>query len=102
MLYRKLRAEVHGNGLGLGNGVAYLGGFEVLPQYRGRGIYTAMLETICRDISGKIAMAYAEAAIDNLASREGLEKAGFRAVGMVRTVVFAGFLVKARLIAWTS
>ncbi len=82
--------------------VVYLGEFEVLPQFRGRGIYPAMLEAMCSDIRGRCARAYAETEPGNLASRRGLEKAGFCVAGRLRTVIVAGMLVRCRLTPWTS
>ena len=75
----------------------YVGGFHVREEYRGRGIYPALLERICLDVphTKKI---LAETGMENLASQRGLEKAGFKCDVVLIIAVCFGACVYRRLI----
>lgn len=63
--------------LGLDRKGKYLGGFFVRPEFRGRGLYPLLLQTICREALDAEQTAFAETGYENLASQRGLTKAGF-------------------------
>ena len=76
---------------------AYLGGFYVLPEARGRGIYPALLRTMCCDAGAPSVLCFAQTSLDNLSSQRGLTKAGFERLGELRVLVLAGLIVACRL-----
>ena len=80
----------------------YAGGFHVREEFRGRGLYPAMLRALCRDVRPAEALVVVEAGLANRASHRGLVKAGFRVVGRLRTRVIAGMIVRWSLEPWTS
>ncbi len=71
----------------------YVGGFHVVPEVRGRGIYPALLNRICSDIANPAARVVAHAAPDNAASQRGLTKAGFARTGELFAVILGGLIV---------
>lgn len=70
----------------------YAGGFHVLEGFRGRGIYPALLDEICRAFVKPGVDVFAEISETNTASRKGLEKAGFSPLGILRTWTVVGFI----------
>ncbi len=71
----------------------YVGGFHVVPEARGRGIYPALLNAICRDLPSPDALVFAQTSLSNLASQRGLVKAGFCCRGKLRVLVVMGVIV---------
>ena len=82
---------------GLGPRACYLGGFQVREAYRGRGIYPALLRTMCRDALREGLVPYIDTTADNVASRKGIIKAGFEPYGTLKVIVAAGVIVRCRL-----
>lgn len=63
----------------------------VFPEYRGRGVYPFMLQTIVNELLQKeqIKQVYIDCKSWNMASRKGIEKAGFHFIGRaVRVELF--------------
>lgn len=83
--------------MGLDGRGAYLGGFLVRPDFRGRGLYPLLLQTICHRAIRAEHSAFSETGLQNHASRRGLEKAGFVLQGRLRQTALAGLLVSCRL-----
>jgi hypothetical protein len=59
----------------------YLWDFRTLPQWRGRGFYPKLLQSILRNEGRAEARFWIINAPENLASARGIDKAGFRVVG---------------------
>lgn len=78
-------------------GAAYLAGFHVLDSARGQGLYPLLLNTMCRDAAASGRTSYVDVSPDNRASIRGLEKAGFRRVGELRTLTIAGIIIQCHL-----
>lgn len=84
--------------LGYRSTVVYLGGFTVRPEFRGRGIYPALLQMIAADLADSGATRLAlEIAPDNAASLRGAYKAGFDAVGVVQANSVFGVILQCKL-----
>jgi hypothetical protein len=81
---------------------AYLGSFYVVESVRGRGIYPAMLRFMCADVPLPKAIVVVQTVPHNLASQQGLAKAGFTARWHLRTWTLVGLIVRWRLEPWTS
>ena len=75
----------------------YLGAFQVAERARGKGIYTALLSTMCRDVLKAGNIPYIDTTPGNIASQRGIEKAGFTCLGTLRTTVVLGVIVRCRL-----
>ena len=58
------------------------------PQYRGKGIYPAVLQSICNDLGNDNTIFYMIVDEDNTASIKGIEKAGFKKFGIVKITKF--------------
>ena len=86
---RPLR-RIHPNG-------TMLGGFFVLEDRRGLGIYGCLLRRMSLDVSISGKRAFAETAPENLASQRGLINAGFYCEGAFRFVAVCGILGPVRL-----
>ena len=64
----------------------------VFPQYRGRGIYPTMLETIVRTLKGndQVSNVYIDCKSWNVPSIRGIQKAGFDFIGSAVRIVLCG------------
>lgn len=77
----------------LGFKLAYtIGDCWTIPEFRGRGIYTFMLEYIKNDNLGKSIVIYC--ALSNAASIRGIEKAGFTKLYHFTLTRLLGFKIK--------
>lgn len=85
------RVEIGELGLdfGLPSGNRYLWDFVTLPEWRGRGIYPALLQAFIRHEAG-VERFWVGHDLDNIASSRGILKAGLRTVGEVYAVEGAG------------
>lgn len=54
------------------------------PEYRGKGIYPAVLQEICSHVGSQSTTFYMIVNEDNLSSIKGIEKAGFRRCGTIK------------------
>lgn len=67
---------------------------ETAPEARGKNIYPAVLSRIVNDFKGKYKNIYISTNINNLASRRGIEKAGFKEIEKIRIIVILGIKIK--------
>jgi GNAT superfamily N-acetyltransferase len=72
----------------------YLWNFRTLAEYRGLGIYPALLQYIVRQERPKAAQFWIIHAPENFSSRRGISKAGFRYVGKLYTQIGQGALIE--------
>jgi len=70
--------------LALRPGAHYLWDFATLPAWRGRGVYPALLRAIVAHETPEAERFLIGHRASNLTSRRGIEKAGFRELGMLR------------------
>lgn len=76
-------------------GNRYLWDFVTLPDWRGRGIYTRLLQVIIREESQTATRLWIGHDVDNLASERGIRRAGFSPVLAFGTDVDGHFKVVA-------
>lgn len=76
----------------------YLGGFQVVETHRGKGIYTALLKVMAADVLPNGKVPYIDTTADNLASRRGIEKAGFTCVGTLQVTILLGLIIHCRVV----
>jgi GNAT superfamily N-acetyltransferase len=76
---------------------AYLAGFHVIDSARGQGIYPLLLNVMSREVGVQGMASYVDVAPGNQASIRGIEKAGFRRVGELRTVAVAGVIIRCKI-----
>ena len=75
-------AEI-GLAFGVSPGNRYLWDFATLPAWRGRGIYSRLLQTILEQEAGEVDRFWIGHLPMNLASARGIQAAGFRCVGTI-------------------
>jgi RimJ/RimL family protein N-acetyltransferase len=84
--------------LGEDSATPMIGNCYTYPQYRGRGSYPRMIRAACESLAAQgFQRAIITCAPDNAASIRGIEKAGFRRVKTLHSLVLA-----TRWIAWTK
>jgi hypothetical protein len=76
---------------------AYLAGFHVIDSARGQGMYPLLLNVMSREGAVQGMASYVDVAPGNQASIRGIEKAGFRRVGELRTVAVAGVIIRCKI-----
>lgn len=81
-----------------GKSARYLAAFQVAEVFRGRGIYTHLLRRMLADVFAQKGVAYIDTTSDNLASRRGIEKAGFTCLGTLHTTLLLGVIIRCRLV----
>ena len=82
--------------LGYPPSAQYLAGCHVVPAYRRRGIYSALLRLMAQEAAQDGGPVVVETSPDNVASQAGLRKAGFVPVGRLIITVVAGIIVRYR------
>jgi RimJ/RimL family protein N-acetyltransferase len=83
--------------MGYTKGSVYLGGFRTWPEFQRRGLYVALLTRMRQDSAPSAEWAVAETDPENIASRCGLEKAGFKFDGIATTRILAGFVMSCQV-----
>lgn len=73
---------------------AYIHYCETAPEARGKNIYPAVLSRIVNDFKDKYKNIYISTNIKNIASRRGIEKAGFKEIEKIRIIVILGIKIK--------
>ena len=76
---------------------AYIHYCETAPEARGKNIYPAVLSRIVNDFKDKYKNIYISTNIKNIASRKGIEKAGFRERERVHLLIIFGIKIKRTL-----
>lgn len=76
---------------------AYIHYCETAPEARGKNIYPAVLSRIVNDFKDKYKNIYISTNIKNIASRRGIEKAGFRERERVHLLIIFGIQIKRTL-----
>lgn len=76
--------------LELKRGDAYIHWCETVPWARGMGVYPTVLNYIVNALSEKANEFYISTTIDNLASRKGIEKAGFQMISACKVKKLLG------------
>lgn len=86
--YKRILGEAHA--------VPMISNCFTFPEHRGQGLYPRILRAVCHSLSAEgQRRVIVTCAIDNLASIRGIEKAGFKHVKTIHTLVLF-----ARWIAW--
>ena len=75
----------------------YLGAFQVVASHRGKGIYSALLRTMAADVMAAGGVPYVNTTEDNIASRRGIEKAGFTCEGELHALIVLGLIIRCKL-----
>ena len=81
---------------------AYIHYCETAPEARGNNIYPSVLSKIASDIKDKYPTIFISTNIKNIASRRGIEKAGFHEIERIKTIIFLGIKYKKTLKDSTS
>lgn len=76
--------------LKLKQGEAYIHWCETVPWVRGMGVYPTVLNYIIRVLSGRVNEFYISTTADNIASRNGIRKAGFSLISGCEVTSFWG------------